>query len=309
MNDITKGTPKVYVRTLVSLRFIAVILIVIHHLRYLFIPNLLHNENFGILGVAFFLILSGFVMSLTYQKFTRFTESLNFLWNRIIRIYPLHIIAFLFCLLIFLLRGFPFSASTAVINIALLQSYFPSKDIYFSFNSLSWMLSTLFFFYIVFSIVNCKPRFFLWSYLISLVGLLVSISYIETSQRGDNLWFRLWLLYIFPPNKLVIILLGVGTAKFFLKYFNQLTKWRGRITGTVLEIIVLLLAIDFLLWGNFTHLTNNFLLLVNIPVTKSLDLINTNYIAAPLISLLVISVFAFEKGLISYIKTNNRNFG
>ena len=299
-NETTQGTPKLYVGTLVSLRFFAVMLIVIHHLRYLFIPTLLHNENFGILGVAFFLILSGFVITLNYQKFTRMEDSLNFLWNRIIRIYPLHIFSFLICLLIFLLRDFPVSISTAVINIVLVQSYFPSKEIYFSFNSLSWMLSTLFFFYIVFSIVNHKPRFFLWFHLVSLVGLLVSISYIETSQRGDDLWFRLWLLYIFPPNKLVIILLGVGTAKIFLKYFNQLTKWRGKITGTLLEILALLLATDFLLWGIFAHLTRNFLLLISIPVTKSLDLINTNYIAAPIISLLVISVFTLEKGLISW---------
>ena len=292
------------VRTLIALRFFAVMLIVIHHLRYLFIPSLLNNENFGILGVTFFLILSGFVISLSYSRFTRIADSFYFLWNRIVRIYPLHIITFFICLFIFFLRGFSIDISTAVINVFLLQSFFPSKDIYFSFNALSWMLSTLFFFYIVFSIANYKPRFFLWLYFFSLVGLLLSMTYIETTQQGDNLWFRLWLLYIFPPNKLVVILLGVGTAKFFLKYLNQLKRWIGKIGGTLLEITVLLLTIDFIMWGKFANITKNALLFFHTPFGKSLDLMNTNYIAAPIITLLVIAVFAVEKGIISqFLKT------
>ena len=304
IDDTMKDRQDNYIRTLVSLRFFAVMLIVIHHLRYLFIPNLLHNENFGTLGVAFFLILSGFVISLNYTRFTCIRESLNFLWNRIVRIYPLHLIAFFVCLTIFLFRGFPVAMSTAIINISLLQSYFPSKEIYFSFNSLSWMLSTLFFFYIVFAVANYKPRFFLWLYLISLVCLFLSVIYIETNQRGDNLWFRLWLLYIFPPNKLVIILLGVGTARLFLTYLNQLKGWIGIIRGTLLEITALLLAIDFVMWGIFAQFTKNILFFMNTPFDKSLELINTNYIAAPIVSLLIIGVFAVEKGIISqFLKT------
>ena len=292
---------KTYIGTLVSLRFLAVMLIVIHHLRYLFIPNLLHNENFGILGVAFFLILSGFVISLNYPRFTQIRESLNFFWNRIVRIYPLHVIGFFVCLTIFLFRDFPVTMPAAILNITLLQSYVPSKDIYFSFNSLSWMLSTLFFFYIVFSIVNYKPRFFVWLYFIAFVGLLLSVIYIETSQLGNNLWFRLWLLYIFPPNKLVIILLGVATAKFLLKHLMPLKQTLGKIRGTVLEVTALLLAIDFILWGNIAHITRSVLIFFRLPLTKSLDLINTNYIAAPLIILFVISVFSIEKGMISQL--------
>ncbi len=166
------------------------------------------------------------------------------------------------------------------------------------------MLSTLFFFYIVFAIANYKPKFFLGLFFISLLGLFLSLIYIETSQRGDNLWFRLWLLYIFPPNKLVIILLGVGTAKVFLKYLKQLLRWTGKIQGTLLEITALLLAIDFVMWGVFAQFTKNILLFMNNPFVKSLELINTNYIAAPIVSLLIIAAFALEKGIISqFLKT------
>jgi peptidoglycan/LPS O-acetylase OafA/YrhL len=163
------------------------------------------------------------------------------------------------------------------------------------------MLSTLFFFYIVFAIINYKPRFFLLLFLVSLVGLLLSIAYIETNQRGENLWFRLWLLYIFPPNKLVVILLGVGTARFFLKYLEQLKGWTSKIRGTLLEITALLLAFDFIMWGFFAQCTKNVLFFMNTPFAKSLELINANYIAAPIVTLLVISVFSVEKGIISQL--------
>ena len=301
MDDTIKDRKEIYVGTLVSLRFFAVILIVIHHLRYLFIPNLLNNKNFGTLGVTFFLILSGFVISLNYRRFTRLTEPLIFLWNRIVRIYPLHIITLFVCLVIFLLRGFPVTIFNTIINIMLIQSYFPSQGIYFYLNSISWMLSTLFFFYIVFAIVNYKPRLFLWLYLLSLVGLLLSMTYIETTQRGNDLWFRLWLLYIFPPNKLVVILLGVGTAKLFLKYKNQLKGLIGKIQGTLFEVIALLLAIDFIAWGYFANFMNNVLLFIHNPFGTSQELMNDNYIVTPIITLLIIIVFSLERGFISQL--------
>jgi peptidoglycan/LPS O-acetylase OafA/YrhL len=98
----------------------------------------------------------------------------------------------------------------------------------------------------------------------------------------------------------VIILLGVGTARFFLKYLKQLKGWTGKIGGTLLEIIVLLLVFDFIMWGNFSNLTRNVLLFFHTPLVKSLDLTNTNYVAAPIITLSVIAVFAIEKGIISH---------
>ena len=291
------------VRALIALRFFAVMLIVIHHLRYLFIPRLLNNENFGILGVTFFLILSGFVISLAYRRFTRTADSFYFLWNRIVRIYPLHLITFFICLLIFFLRGFSIDIATAVVNVFLLQSFFPSKDIYFSFNALSWMLSTLFFFYIVFSIANHKPRLFLWLYFISLASLLLSMAYIEVNQKGDDLWFRLWLLYVFPLNKLAVILLGVGTSRLFLNNLRKLKEWMGKMYATLLEVIVLLLTIDFIAWNNFTRFTKSVLVYIHIPFVKSLDLFNVNYLSAPIITLLLIAVFTLEKGIIAQFLT------
>lgn len=287
------------INTLTSLRFIAVMLIVVHHLRQEFIPSLLRNENFGILGVTFFLILSGFVINLSYGRMTRTKECLFFLWNRVVRIYPLHILTLITCVLIFLLSGAPVHLSTALINGILLQAFFPYKSIYFSFNSLSWILSTLLFFYLMFSMGRMIPRLFSFIIVMSVSSLLVSIYFIETNPQGQVLWFRLWLLYIFPPNRLVIIFLGVGASLVFKSVRSHLSDQMGILSATMLETLALLLTIDFLAWGYVNNFVVNALLTLKCPIVLSLDLLIKNYISSPLPVLTLILIFALEKGMLS----------
>ena len=73
--------------------------------------------------------------------------------------------------------------------------------------------------------------------------------------------------------------------------------------ATLLEVIVLLLAIDFIAWGNFAGFIKSALLYIHIPFVKSLDLMNANYLSAPIITLLVIAVFTLEKGIIAQFLT------
>jgi len=190
---------KIYPKSLTALRFFAVMFIVLHHLRLAFQPSILSDPrfvNFGVIGVTFFLFLSGFVMTLHYNKFSQSKQSIYFIWNRAVRIYPVHILTFFFSIIVVYLWNQPIQASTAIINVLLLQSYFPSETIYFSFNAVSWMISTLFFFYLVFAFANRRPNSFFWIFLISLLSLVVSMYYIENNQTSN----ALWLLYIFPPT-------------------------------------------------------------------------------------------------------------
>ena len=80
-------------QSLTSLRFFAAASVLIHHT----LPNWPHYKftsnifNFGYLGVTFFFILSGFV--LTYSRLgLNQKKDPNFLLRRISRIYPLHAI-------------------------------------------------------------------------------------------------------------------------------------------------------------------------------------------------------------------------
>jgi peptidoglycan/LPS O-acetylase OafA/YrhL len=292
---------KGYIRTLTSLRFFACILIVIHHLRNPFIPSLKHNVKFGILGVAFFFILSGFVIRYNYDPFKNLKESCCFLWNRIVRIYPLHIMTFLVCIIFTIIRGLTVDVRLAFINIMLLQSYFPLKIIYFSFNDISWMLSTLFFFYLLFSITNLKHYLFHYMVLFSIAILLLSAYYIETNPRGNDHWFHLWLLYIFPPNRFVNISLGVFMCIIINKYSRQWCAHLGILWGTLIEIISLLLIVDFCLWGYFTQFVQHAIFALPINVSRSWYTLITNYITAPLPLTILILIFVLEKGILSRI--------
>jgi len=289
------------IRTLTSLRFLAIMLIVVHHLREEFIPRLLTNENFGMMGVTFFLMLSGFVINLRYGRITRMQEALFFLWNRIVRIYPLHILTLGICVFIFSRRGIPIHFPTAIINGMLLQSFFPFKSIYFSFNALSWILSTLFFFYLVFTLAKLIPRLFPFIILLSLASLLLSVYFIETNPRGEVLWFRLWLLYIFPLNRLVTIFLGMSVSIVFIIKRHQLTSRLGVVSATALEAMALVLMIDFIAWEGLTRFVHNAILSFTGSPLWSIDFLNKNYISGPLPVAMMICIFALEKGLVSRI--------
>jgi len=290
-----------YLRTLTSLRFFASILIVIHHLRDNFIPVLRGNEKFGILGVTFFLVLSGFIIRYVYGPFKNLKESCYFLWNRVVRIYPLHLITLMICLLYIIKQGFTLNARLVLINSLLLQSYFPLMKIYYSFNILSWSLSTLFFFYLLFSIANLKRQFFYFIVLIAIAGLIFSVYYIETNPLGQDTLFNFWLLYIFPPTRLVTILFGVGMCIIFKKYRRQWCARLGMVRGTLLETISLLLVIDFFSWGYFTQFVQRVIVTLPINVSRSSYFLIPNYITAPLPLLALIFVFALEKGIFSRI--------
>ncbi len=247
--------------SLTSLRFFAVMFIALHHLRLSFQPDILSNPrfvNFGVIGVTFFLFLSGFVIKLNYDRFSTTRESLRFLWNRVVRIYPVHICTFFFSTFIVVLWHQPIQISIAIINMLLLQSYFPSELIYFSFNAVSWMISTLFFFYAIFAFANNKPRNLLWLFCLSLSTLIVSMSYIESHSNAN----ALWLLYIFPLNRLLVCLCGVAAALFFIKYHTSLQRSIGNILATLLESIALLSIVDFIFWSCVTRFLRQALLVL-----------------------------------------------
>ena len=131
--------------SLQSLRFIFVMLIVMSHLT---LPGHSSFDAGGDCGVAFFFILSGFVLSYRYGPSLQ-DNSYNhqrFLRRRLSKLYPLHLL----CLAAWLLMNRQTIDPRTVTNALLLQSWIPRADYYFSCNAVSWFLSSLFFCYLVF---------------------------------------------------------------------------------------------------------------------------------------------------------------
>ena len=127
-----------------ALRFLAVLLIYFHHLSY---PG-----GLGPSAVTFFFVLSGFVISYNYgNEFSTLdsNELKSFYVRRLSKVYPLHILTFIVSLPLLYYTNFQTNLFFALLNIFLLQSFFPIGIQVFSFNSLSWFLSDIVLFYLV----------------------------------------------------------------------------------------------------------------------------------------------------------------
>jgi len=184
----------------------------------------------GDVGVAFFFMLSGYVLTRKYSV-RGISSWSSFMFARIVKIYPLHFFGFLAAVCFF---GF-WSFKVTLANILLFQSFVDGW--YFSYNSVSWFLSDILFFYAVFPpLLRWTERrfaFVFWAGLFVVYIALVTFS--ETN---------LWLQYIFPPVRLLCFVAGMILAR--LRFVAK--------TGNALEITAIAVfcasycACDFLSW-------------------------------------------------------------
>jgi peptidoglycan/LPS O-acetylase OafA/YrhL len=152
------------IKPLTSLRLIFALMIFLFHLQ--FFPKTetaftgLYDAVFQelSLGVAFFFILSGFVLSMSYKK--RFAENKityrEYFGARIARVYPLHLLT----LIISVPLSFPELTSDVagffsrfIADVLLIKSWVPDPRYYFAFNGVAWSISAELFFYMIFPVL------------------------------------------------------------------------------------------------------------------------------------------------------------
>lgn len=132
---------------LTGMRAFAALLVFAYHLPRLgpWVPGG-QTSRVGYVGVAFFFVLSGFV--LTWSSRGDRVEPRRFWVNRVARVYPSHLVMSLVALVVPLVTvGRPLLGDLA--SIALVQSWFPSDRIAFALNAVSWSLSCEAFFYLL----------------------------------------------------------------------------------------------------------------------------------------------------------------
>lgn len=192
------------IATLQSLRFVFVMLIFLSHFAY---KDIRAFDAGGDCGVAFFFILSGFVLSIGYGEQIRkgLFDYRLFLKRRLLKSYPLHI----FCLLFFLIVSRSTIDGKVALNALLLQSWVPDAEYYFSCNSVSWFLSSLLFCYLLF------PWTYRWvSSVMTLAVLVVCLLvYVVTPYERVNA-----ILYVNPLVRFVDFYLGMVLARYFLRW-------------------------------------------------------------------------------------------
>jgi peptidoglycan/LPS O-acetylase OafA/YrhL len=132
-------------------RGIAALMVAAYHASLVWPGSLSPIVSFGWLGVTFFFILSGFVLTWSLADHRSYSE---FIIHRIARIYPVHIASLAISLASFLfflnpLGGYVGTVRGTILQAFLLHDFVPGHpEIRQAWNGVSWTLSAEFFFYL-----------------------------------------------------------------------------------------------------------------------------------------------------------------
>lgn len=240
------------IKPLTSLRFLFAFMVFASHLQlfdaatypwYTKWYELVIGEGF--VGVSFFFMLSGFILSLNYDArlLSRQVSFREFWVARIARVYPLHFVTMLLALLFMLYSAEPYGGPfenlatglhVLFANATLTHAFIPDGAYYFSYNSLSWSISDEMFFYftfpfVVFLLVRNKLLLH-WGWLLFLaVPLLMQVAQEFEFHK---------LFYINPFFRLVDFLIGIALHQVYKQGFVG-QAYRSRLGATVLEVLAL----------------------------------------------------------------------
>ena len=261
---------------LTGLRFFAALLVFVSHLSWNNSTNFFKTIfSSGYVGVSFFFVLSGFVLSYSYQKriCTGEITFLKYIYLRIARLTPLHFATTLpFIGLAVYFENL--NVFTLLANLSYLQSWIPNDSVYFSFNSPSWSLSNEMFFYLCFfslatlSLVKLLRIALSLAILIIICATVVTIFFEGVNFFGSKTTVAHWMFYIFPGFRILEFICGmilfniwksskITCNSIFLKiiayfilflamYFARLIPEAFRMSLFFLPVIILFL---------FTHLS------------------------------------------------------
>jgi len=231
-------------KPLTSLRFLAAFLVFVSHTN-----PVLERDLLGHAGVGFFFVLSGFILTYTYQHafIGRFdlSKMRSFWVARVARIYPVHLVTLAIAVWLIVSPGL--NVWKILVNALLLQSWFPNHYTYYGLNSVSWSISDEAFFYVLFPFVAWlifRPR------LSSTHLLLVAAVLCGTVIAGIAAFAIAsdeWLLYIFPPTRFIDFLAGMLLGAAFVRR-TMPTRPNAR-HATLLEVGLLVAIPLAIVWS------------------------------------------------------------
>lgn len=281
----------------------------------------------GECGVSLFLVISGFVT--VYSNLNRepafspgFKSNLKFAIKKIKGLYILHVVCTLL-MTIKLLIGGNISLGLIVVkfilNLLLIQEWFPLANA--SINGVSWYLCVILLFYFLYPWVDSFFRKYMDTRkakidIVFLITLMFVISFgsrliLGDIDLGNSTVFRSnlchWLVYYFPPVRLIEILIGCNLALVYLNAENNendILKW------TIYELVTIIALIVV----NCLYL--NYIELPTIGIFNPSEIWWKDSLVYVLPSIISVFVFARNRGIVtrplnngltSYISNMSRN--
>ena len=212
---------------LTGIRFYAALLVFLSHVSVIPGMEALSGErlifNVGVVGVSFFFVLSGFILTYNYAELFRTAISAadykKFVWDRFTKIYPVHFAAFLLILPIAVFSpNLPLDWRAVPFHILMLQCFWPvSNPTFYNYlNVPSWSISCEWFFYLLAPLAMFlafgKTR--RWVLLVSALAYASCLGlYLSHGQSGFT---RLYLVSWFAPSRFIEFLAGILVARAFM---------------------------------------------------------------------------------------------
>ncbi|MGV1867573.1 MULTISPECIES: acyltransferase family protein [unclassified Rhizobium] len=213
---------------LTGLRFIAAIMIVVEHSRGMFmIPTTFLTQWQVDNAVSFFFILSGFILTHVYGDCSSVQDRRKFYVARFARIWPVHVACII---LLYAAVGDPSRIGTTdslpvgLLNLALLQSWFPNYHVFFSYNAVSWSISCEALFYALFPFISAANGKTIALWLLGSCLLVVLMAALSAAigagpyAAGDFYPTIDGMMYINPASRLLEFVLGICAARLWLKH-------------------------------------------------------------------------------------------
>lgn len=207
---------KIKLDQLTGLRYFAALLVFFSHLKWDNAPSALQIVfEQGYVGVSFFFVLSGFVLSYSYgDKVRSGALSLKtYVLLRLARLSPLHFITAAPFVLLGLYQG-NLDWLKTLLNLLYLHSWAPIASFYFSLNAPSWSLSNEMFFYLCFFplvLLPTRSQLRIALGLLAMVVLAACLVYwrLDEHKLFGHQTFAHWLFYIFPGFRLLEFIIGM----------------------------------------------------------------------------------------------------
>lgn len=213
-----------YLSALTSLRFVAAAMIVVYHTHAYFgygagLAAALPLDQ----GVSFFFVLSGFILFYANHGIATSAEVERFVLGRIARIWPMQAATFALTLLFLPQPWGPAgpNLAPALANLLLVHGWLPWPSYFFSYNSVSWSLSTELFFYLAFvGLVFNWARTWPWKLALcaGLAGVMIWIAKASGLgfYDGSNALSIDSLVYIHPLARIFEFALGMLAGHLWL---------------------------------------------------------------------------------------------
>jgi len=248
-----KGASRVTdLKPLTSLRFVAAIMIVAYHAKNYFLWSWVHDAPSTLSkGVSFFFVLSGFILTHVYTS-KPINSYRYFIRARVARLWPIHVATLIILVTTVRPDSITFDGPgifnkwiALSINLALLHSIVPFFSYTFSWNAVSWSISTEIFFYLAFPLLLMQiEKTWHWKLLgaaLSCAALLTVLKLAHVPLDGDvNTLSVQSATYANPLARGFEFCLGMAAWVFWRRYVRALNL--RAVAWTIIEATLLIIT-------------------------------------------------------------------